>query len=144
MIKIISSEETIPLRHAVLRAGKPIESCFFDGDDLPSTTHFGLFIANELQGVVSVYVQSNPRFSEKTQYHLRGMAVTNHIQKSGIGTSLIRAVEQFVSEQKGEFLWFNARKNAVGFYEKNDFKKIDAPFEIKDIGTHYLMYKKLL
>ena len=33
-IKKISATETFLVRHPVLRAGKPIESCHFDGDDL--------------------------------------------------------------------------------------------------------------
>ena len=33
-IKKISALETFPVRHPVLRAEKPIESCHFEGDDL--------------------------------------------------------------------------------------------------------------
>ncbi|GAL68931.1 hypothetical protein JCM19301_2950 [Jejuia pallidilutea] len=40
----ICAKETYPVRHPVLRTGKPIETCAFNGDDLPSTMHIGLFI----------------------------------------------------------------------------------------------------
>jgi hypothetical protein len=37
----ISQEEIIPLRHEVLRPGKPRETAIFAGDELPTTTHWG-------------------------------------------------------------------------------------------------------
>lgn len=40
IIKKISSSETFLVRQPVLRAGKPLESCRFDGDDLEITHHF--------------------------------------------------------------------------------------------------------
>lgn len=42
-IKKITDLETYSVRHVVLRKGKPIETCRFEGDDLPSTSHFGYF-----------------------------------------------------------------------------------------------------
>jgi len=42
-IKEIPSKETYIVRQPVLRKGKPIESCIFEGDDLETTYHFGLF-----------------------------------------------------------------------------------------------------
>ncbi|WP_227871652.1 hypothetical protein [Flavobacterium kingsejongi] len=40
-IKKITSEATYAVRQPVLRAGMPLESCIFDGDDLNTTEHFG-------------------------------------------------------------------------------------------------------
>ena len=40
IIKNISANETFLVRHPVLRAGKPIENCKFDGDELETTQHF--------------------------------------------------------------------------------------------------------
>ena len=45
--------------------------------------------------------------------------------------------------QKGTLIWFNARENAVSFYEKLHYIKIGAPFAIADIGLHYLMKKEM-
>ena len=47
-IKKISSVKTYPVRHEVLRKGKPIETCQFKGDDNKNTTHFGLFLEDKL------------------------------------------------------------------------------------------------
>ena len=40
-IKEIHFQETFEVRHPVLREGRPIETCFFDGDELETTKHFG-------------------------------------------------------------------------------------------------------
>lgn len=143
MIKIITSKQTHLIRHEVLRKGKPIESCFFDDDDLPSTFHFGIFENNELKGVVSTYTQSNSIFQESNQYQVRGMAVLDSEQKKGYGKSLMEYLEQFLKEEKADLIWFNAREGAVNFYKKLNYSVTGIPFEIKNIGIHLIMFKKV-
>ena len=53
------------VRHPVLRAGKPVETCYFEGDELPTTTHFGLFFDELLIGVLSVYKKNAPYWKVK-------------------------------------------------------------------------------
>lgn len=55
IIQEIQSKETYIVRHPVLRKGKPLESCLFEGDDLETTHHFGLFLDSELIGIISLY-----------------------------------------------------------------------------------------
>lgn len=38
-VRIVNSEDTYLVRHPVLRAGKPIESCIFDGDKTETLIH---------------------------------------------------------------------------------------------------------
>lgn len=80
-IKEIPTELTFIVRQPVLRPGKPIESCHFEGDKLNTTTHYGIFIANEVVGVVSVFLNSNANFMETKQFQLRGMAIGASVQK---------------------------------------------------------------
>ena len=67
-IKKISSIETYPVRHEVLRKGKPIETCQFKGDDDDNTTHFGLFLENKLVGIISIFKEKSDLFPETNQY----------------------------------------------------------------------------
>lgn len=145
MIKIqnISSTDTFLVRHPVLRAGKPIESCVFDGDNLPSTKHFGLYIKEKLVGVVSVFKNNNTIFIIENQFQIRGMAVLPEFQKKGFGEDLVKHCENYVKNLNGTIIWFNARKNAVPFYKKLGYNKIGNPFSIADIGIHYLMKKEI-
>lgn len=142
LIKEISSLETISVRHSVLRKGMPIESCKFNGDELNSTTHFGFFENNKIIGVVSLYETKNGTFFVDKQIQIRGMAVLESHQKKGIGNALIKHCEDFATSKKITLIWFNARENAILFYDKMGYKTLGDPFEIDSIGTHYLMFKR--
>jgi GNAT superfamily N-acetyltransferase len=133
--------DTFPVRSAVLRQGKPIETCFFLGDDAVGTTHFGLFIETNLIGVASVFKTSNKNFDNKNQFQLRGMAILEEYQSTGFGKLLIEEIFNFIESTQVELLWFNARESAVPFYEKLGCTKKGASFEIPEIGLHFLMYK---
>ena len=145
MMKIeeITFQETFSVRHPVLRAGKPIESCHFDGDDLASTKHFGIFIDNTLVGVTSLFMQHHSFFNHEIQMQMRGMAVLNSHQKQGFGEKLLASCENYLRNEKISLLWFNARAKAVPFYEKLGYQIMGNSFEIGDIGPHFVMYKQL-
>ena len=142
-IKKITAFETIIVRHPVLRPGRPIESCHFDGDDLLSTSHFGLFLENQLAGVISAFKAQNKLFSEENQYQIRGMAVLSEFQKKGFGEALLEYCENEIRLISGDLIWFNAREIALGFYEKSGYEILGDPFEIPDVGPHYILFKAI-
>ncbi|GAA4049910.1 GNAT family N-acetyltransferase [Flavobacterium chungnamense] len=142
-IKKISSRDTFLVRHPILREGKPIESCQFDGDDLETTTHFGLFIDKNIIGVLSVFKNNNVIFNSENQFQIRGMAILEDFQRKGFGDELIKHAEVYIKSQFGKLIWFNARESAVPFYEKLGYIKIGEPFSIADIGIHYNMKKEI-
>ena len=144
LIKEIHFQETFEVRHPVLRAGRPIETCYFDGDELETTKHFGAFVDEKLTGVLSVYKNKNGNFKAVNPFQIRGMAVLNEFQKKGIGELLVQHCEEDVAAQKGDLIWFNARELAVGFYQKLNYSKLGDSFLIADVGIHYLMHKKLV
>lgn len=140
-IKTIPYSDTFSVRSAVLRKGKPIETCFFLGDDANSTIHFGLFIDENLIGVASVFKVKNENFDKENQFQLRGMAVLEAFQGLGYGNLILNEVCTFVETKKGEILWFNARENAIQFYQNFGFSVQGDSFEMPNIGTHFLMFK---
>ncbi|MEN9326462.1 MAG: hypothetical protein RI943_883 [Bacteroidota bacterium] len=142
-IQKITATETYPVRHIVLRAGKPIESCKFDGDELVSTHHFGYCLNNQIIGVISLFAIDNSHFITQKPFQIRGMAVLPTYQKQGIGEALVNEAEKFCTTQKADLIWFNARTTAVGFYKKMGYEIVGSEFEIKEVGPHFLMYKKL-
>ena len=142
-IKKITTTETFPVRQAVLRAGKPIESCHFDGDNLETTVHFGVFSNQKLAGIVSAYKKNNTIFIEKEQFQIRGMAVLENYRKDGFGKTLLKYCEQHCTTEGISLIWFNARTEASGFYEKMGYQKKGDPFEINDVGPHILMFKNI-
>jgi GNAT superfamily N-acetyltransferase len=142
-IKQISVQEAYGVRHPVLRKGKPLESCAFNGDFLDTTLHFGIFDKEALLGICSLLKNTTPLISTKTQYQLRGMAILKPYQNKGLGGILLKHVENILTAQNIELIWCNARESAVHFYKKNGYNIAGNPFNIKDIGLHYVMYKNL-
>ena len=145
MIEInkITAFETIIVRHPVLRTGKPIATCHFEGDDLPTTSHFGLYFENQLVAIISSFKVQNKLFIEENQYQIRGMAVLEEFQKKGFGEQLLHYCENVIRIKKGELIWFNARETAVGFYKKSGYEIIGGQFEIPDVGPHFILFKKI-
>ena len=139
----IKSEETYPIRHKILRKGKAFETSVFEGDSLNSTFHYGLFHKTLLIGVVSFMKINNPNYSDAEQYQLRGMAILEEYQGKQLGDLLITHGEKQIKKSGGTLIWLNSREIAVNFYKRNHYKIKGESFEIKDIGTHYLMSKKL-
>jgi len=142
-IKKISSIETYPVRHEVLRKGKPIETCQFKGDDDDNTTHFGLFLENKLVGIISIFKENNNLFPESNQFQIRGMAVLEEFQGKGLGAELVKKAENYCINLNTDLIWFNARENAVPFYKKLDYKIMGNSFLIPDVGIHFVMCKKI-
>jgi GNAT superfamily N-acetyltransferase len=143
IIKKITAKETYTIRNCVLRIGKPLASCYFDDDHLPSTTHFGMHTVDKCIGILSVFRNKNNNFDQLNQFQIRGMAVLPEFQKFGIGKQLLQYCDNLFLETTETVIWCNARENAVVFYEKMGFCKMGNPFIIDDIGVHYIMYKSL-
>ena len=142
-IKKINSIDTYPVRHEVLRKGKPIETCQFKGDDDENTVHFGLYQNERLNGIISIFKEKNDLFSETNQFQIRGMAVLEEFQGKGFGAELVKEAENHCINLNTNLIWFNARENAVPFYKKLDYIIIGDSFLIPDVGIHFAMYKKI-
>jgi len=142
-IKKINSIDTYPVRHEVLRKGKPIETCQFKGDDDKNTVHFGLYQNERLIGIISIFKEKNNLFSEINQFQIRGMAVLEEFQGKGFGAELVKEAENHCINLNADLIWFNARENAVFFYKKLDYTTIGDSFLISDVGIHFAMYKKI-
>lgn len=140
-IKEITALETFLVRQPVLRPGKNIESCRFDGDNLETTKHFGYFEEETLAGIASLFQSNSDLFQENEQFQLRGMAVLSNFQKKGIGEKLVIHAENDAKNRNATLIWFNAREIAVPFYKKLGYKIIGQPFDIGDIGKHFVMFK---
>lgn len=142
-IKSIISSHTHAVRQPVLRPGKPIDTCIFDGDDLETTKHFGLFLNGDLIGVISVFENKNSTFSNLNQLQIRGMAILKECQGKGYGRLLINEAENYAKKVKSDLIWFNARENAVNFYKILGYQIYGSLFDIAGIGLHYVMCKQI-
>lgn len=141
-IKNITSSETYLIRHDVLRKGRTFESCIFHNNDNPTTFHLSTYKNNIPKSTSLVFKQNNALFLESIQCQVRGMAIAGTKQKKGHEKLLFKYLEQFLKGKKINSIWLNARKGAVYFYEKLNYSITSIPFEIKNIRTHLIMFKK--
>lgn len=142
-IKQVDVKLITPIRHRVLREGKPISTCYFDGDNLPETYHFAAFSKHQTIGCLSLMPKSHDKISGSNLYQLRGMAVLENYRGKNIGRDLLKQAEQHLISKNITNIWCNVRVKAIPFYSKNFYIKLGNTFNIEGVGLHVLMYKIL-
>lgn len=132
-----SVDEIIPLRHKVLRAGKPLETARFEGDLDNGVLHYGLFA----DGIVIVCMTLIPsELDGGKAWQLRGMATDTRFQGMGLGGRLVEfALDDAQAESFSNTFWCNARKVAVNFYKKHGWEICSEEFDVPGIGPHFRM-----
>ena len=138
-IRPITAAEALPLRQAVLRPGRLLESAQYPGDDAPTTRHFGAFRDARLLGIATLLHAEMPEQPGVPALQLRGMATAPEVRGQGFGRALIRACLAFARESGVPLLWCNARTGAVGFYRKLGFEIVGVEFIVPDVGPHFRM-----
>ena len=141
-VRVVRAEDTYTLRQRVLRPGKPLSSCAFEGDELSTTLHFGAFLADELVGIASIYDEHETPESARSgarAFRLRGMATSPEVRGLGAGKALVDACKLHIERTGGGSFWCNARTSAAGFYERLGFTIDGEPFELSGIGPHVRM-----
>jgi GNAT superfamily N-acetyltransferase len=135
--------EVFPLRHAELRPGFPPDAARFDGDDEPTTRHFGAFLGDAGALVGCASFMRRPWRGEPA-WQLRGMATRADHVRRGIGTRLLRFAEETL-RAAGELrlLWCNARLTAVPFYERVGWVIASDVFDVPTVGPHRVMVHRM-
>ncbi|TDJ03884.1 MAG: GNAT family N-acetyltransferase [Deltaproteobacteria bacterium] len=139
----INARDTHRIRSEILRPGKSVDNCIFEGDDDDQTFHLGAFIENKLVSVASFYFDRHPDLDALYQYRLRGMATLPSFQRQGLSKALLKIGFPIVKQNQCSVVWCNAREEAMGFYQKVGFEKMGDKFEIPEVGPHFLMVKNI-
>lgn len=140
MIKQVNVETILPLRSLVLRENKGVEFAKFEGDNDEHTIHLAFVEDNQALSIAS-FMKCNYSNYEGVGFQLRGMATHPDFVGNGYASALIKFALSSTAIANADYLWFNARKSAVPFYAKLNFKIISKAFEIDNIGPHFVMYK---
>ena len=143
IIKKVECKDLYPLRNKVLRNNKGIQYCKFDGDENEDTAHFAAIENNSVIGGVSLIKNNCNEIKSVKNIQLRGMAVYKIYQKNKTGSLLLKNVESYCIKNNIDYIWMNARLQALEFYLKNGYTKTKKSFNIEGIGKHYFLYKKL-
>lgn len=136
-------EDILSIRSAELREGLDPEQCRFEEDNDEGAIHLGLYNEGKIIGCVTVLRKMNDKFPVADQHQYRGMAVLKAYQGNAIGNLLLNNADRMVLERRANFIWINARVNALNFYRRNGYSVVGTSFNVPGIGEHYLMYKRL-
>lgn len=118
---------TYKLRQQVLWPESPIERVMVPEDH--QALHIGAFEEENLIGVGSF-------FFDLPSVRLRKLAVLPEKQGRGIGSNLIRFAANQPDLQKADYIWCDAREDAVAFYQRLGFKVEGDIFQ--KFGVSYL------
>lgn len=137
-------DEIFPLRHAVLRPGRPVTASVYVTDE--RAVHIGAWDSRAdgdlLVGCATVFPDPMP--DEPGAWRLRGMAVDPSRQRSGVGRQVLAAVVDAAVEANAPLLWANARTTALPFYEANGWTVVGEEFITPDTGVpHKLIVQRL-
>lgn len=92
----------------------------------------------------SVIAVGRIHFINDTVSQIRYMAVAEHKQNQYLGTTILKALEQFATEHNKRTIILHARENALGFYEKQGYRIIKKSHVLYECIQHFEMQKELL
>ena len=107
------------IRHKVMYPDRPHD--FVKLEDDFEGIHFGIYVAHELTGVVSLFINGN-------EAQFRKLAVLTEAQQQGFGRQLMEYLIDFCKVQQLKKLWCNARVSAQQFYIKLGFYATNQTF----------------
>ena len=123
----------IDLRFRVLRIGRPKKTALYPGiDDDPRTKFIGAFLGAKMVGCATI--QYDPK--DDARLRIRGMAVDSEYRNRGIGSKIVRMIQNYAEEMETG-LWCNARIKAVTMYQRAGFNITSDLFEIESVGPHF-------
>jgi GNAT superfamily N-acetyltransferase len=112
-VRKIKIEDTYALRHQILRPHQTIDQCRYPGDFDELTAHLGIFEADELVGILSIYKVQNNEIEIPDSWQLRAMATSTGARGKGYGFKLLNAAEVYASQHQALCIWANNNKWTV-------------------------------
>ena len=131
LIEEIDYNEVLELRHSVLYPNMDIDYAKVENDELG--IHLGVREQGVLIAVMSIFLEGR-------ELQFRKLAVLPNFQKKGYGSFLLKWLISYAKEMKFERIWGNARLEALPFYEKLDFKRLDKDFTKNNIKYSIIEY----
>ena len=143
MIRFIQADEVLSIRNEVLRESRlTLDECRFPGDQDEGSFHLGYFEGEQLACIASFHPKQYGEYKGKA-YQLRGMATLEKYRGKGFGNQLVNFAIVYLRGQKANYIWCNARKKAIKFYQNLGFEIISSEFEVTNIGPHHVLYLKI-
>jgi len=129
--------EYLELREAVLR--RPIGLRITE-EELAMEEHY-VHIAGLIDSRVCATTALVPE--EGNKMRMIQVAISPDVQSKGIGSAMMRFIDEYCKLRSVEYIWCHARESAVAFYAKNGYSAEGESFEKVGI-PHRLMHKSLV
>ena len=100
---------------------------------------YHLMVVNKKDEVIG---SGRLHFNNKKEGQIRYMAVSDSIQRKGLGTSIVLELEIMAKEKGAQEMVLNARENAINFYLSLGYKEIE-PYQSDTDIPHTTMSKEL-
>lgn len=144
MVEQLAFDQVLPLRVRVLRKGTPTTNAHYVEDLSADAVHFGILRDGEAIATSTWFMKECPEQPGTAAMQLKGMAVDDTLQTSGLGRQLIDAGVALAKERNAALVWARARDSAIGFYEKCGFTVcgdgfIDGPTDM----PHHIVVRTL-
>ena len=136
LVRRARADEIFPLRHAVLRPGRPVIASVYAEDD--GAVHISAWDDDMLVGCATVFPDpwqgSELEPAEPAAWRLRGMAVDPSRHRSGVGRQVLAGVIEAAADADAPLVWANARTSALPFYEANGWTVAGEEYITADTG----------
>ena len=152
-VRRATADEIFPLRHAVLRPGRPVTASVYATD--ADAVHIGAWDTAAdgatLVGCATVFPDPWPGGDdpaapspEPRAWRLRGMAVDPSRHRTGVGRDVLAAAVAAAVDAGAPLLWANARTTALPFYESQGWAVAGEEFLTADTGLPHKPIVRLL
>lgn len=136
--------DILELRTRVLRKGTPSSNPSYSEDSDSSTVHLGVRDLGRVIAVSSWINRPYPHDATSVAIQLKGMAVDEALQGSGIGRLIIDAGEARAHQCGASIVWARARDAALDFYIKCGYSVVGEMFMDEATGMpHHIVVKQL-
>jgi GNAT superfamily N-acetyltransferase len=132
-------DEIFPLRHAVLRPGRPVSYSVYSED--AGAVHIGAWDDGMLVGCATVFPDPWPGgdaagapAAAYDAWRLRGMAVDPSRRRTGVGAAVLAAAVDAARAAGAPMIWANARTTALSFYAAQGWQVAGSEFVTPDTG----------
>ena len=132
VIKRIPPESTWPIRHEVMWPDQTIDYVRLPNDE--EGIHYGLFLEDELVGVISAFITGN-------EVQFRKFATLVKHQGKGYGTQLLNHLLAALEKEDLQRIWCNARLDKQNFYKRFGLQTTDETFTKG--GIDYVIMEKI-
>jgi GNAT superfamily N-acetyltransferase len=141
VIDLVPWQAVLPIRHQVLRPGRPPQTAQFDEDGDPDTFHVA---AHDINGAVIGCATFFPGpLDDEPAWLLRGMATLPGYRGQGVGGQVLEAGVAEVLRRGGAMLWCKGRVAAAEFYRRHGFVSRGEQFSLEPNGPHYVFVRNL-